>query len=534
MKERGRQKAVLWAMGWLLMALVWIPGIGNAADGSGDLVIFHTNDMHARVTTEDDGGRSIGLAELAAAVKSVEAKNPDTLWLDAGDTFHGMPRINISRGENAVPLLNEAGIDAMCPGNHDFNYGEQQLEKLSRKARFPILGANIVYKEDKKRHPFKPYKIFELPGNIKVGVFGLTTPETAYKTGPKNVENVEFLNPVETAKEMIAELRPKCDVIIALMHMGLDASSTFTSDRIAKEAPGIDLIVDGHSHTALSEGLMEGDTLIVQTGWHEYRLGRVDIRLSGHKITSKKACLLDAADLKRMAPKPDASIEKGLAKIDKRNEKLFHTVVAHSDRALTSDRLVLRRRESELGNLCADAFRWRTGADFAVVNGGGIRSDFPEGDVTKGDIMAIFPFGNTIQVAEIKGNVVRAMLEHSVFAYPASFGGFLDVSGMSFSFDPTEPAGSRVKDISIGGQPLDENRTYRMAGNDFTFSGGDDYEMLKGLPIVGEFGTCEEIMADYLNKVGMDGIETGRITVLEDVPVPDEAPDGPGEYKEAA
>ena len=325
---------------------------------------------------------------------------------------------------------------------------------------------------------------------------------------------------------MIKKLSPKCDVVVAVMHMGVDASSEFTSERIASEAPGIDLIVDGHSHTALPEGLNVGDTLIVQTGWHEYRLGQVKIDVKDHKIISKSAELLDEEEVKKIAPLPDAAISKTLETIEERNEKLFNEVVAHSDRSLSSNRLLVRRHESELGNLCADSIKWRTLADIAVVNGGGLRNDLPAGVVTRGSIMSIFPFGNTIQVAEISGKKIREMLEHSVFAYPASFGGFLDVSGMTFAFDPTKPVGQKVSDIQINGQPLDEGKIYKIASNDFLFVGGDDYDMLKDLKIIGEYETCEEVLADYLNQVGMDGIEVGRIKLLKEVEIPDELPDG--------
>ena len=522
-------------LGWMLALLLCMTSVSYAEEGTADLVIFHTNDMHARIKPVDDGGKSIGLAEITAAVKAERAKNPDVLWLDAGDTFHGMPDINISRGENLVSLLNLAGVDAMVPGNHDFNYGSEQLERLAKKLKFPVLSANVARKGSGELL-FPAYRIYDLPNGIRVGIFGLTTPETAYKTSPKNVTAVEFLNPVATARKMIRELKPQCDVLIAIMHMGVDKSSEFTSERIAREAPGINLIVDGHSHTALPEGLQEGDTLIVQTGWHEYRLGRVTIHLQDGRITAEKAQLLDKKDVKRMAPKPDGSIEKALANMEKHNKKLFGKVVAHTSKSLTSDRLILRRRESELGNLSADALRWRTGADIAVINGGGMRSDLPEGAVTYGDCLAIFPFGNTIRKAEIRGSVIRAMLEHSVYAYPASFGGFLSVSGMTFQFDPTRPAGMRVGEIRIQGEALDENRVYTIGATDFMFDGGDDYKMLKDLPIVGEYDTCEQVLADYLNRVGAQGIEMGRIIFLKDVPASDELPDGAAAeaYKKAA
>ncbi len=503
-------------LGVLIALMIFNVSICAAAE----LVIFHTNDMHSRIQDTDDRGNSIGLAEMAAAVKEVKSKNPATLWLDAGDTFHGMPIITISKGENLVPLLNAAGLDAMTAGNHDFNYGLAQLEKLNKKLKFPILDANVVRKSN-GQPVFKPYKIFKLNG-IKVGVFGLSTPETAYKTNPDNVKEVKFMNPVEVSKEMIKQLRPKCDVLIALMHMGVDASSEFTSERIARETDGIDLIVDGHSHTALPEGIRIKDTLIVQANCYEHYLGRATLEVENHKIISKKAELLDADDIKKIAPVPDKKILTTLTTVNAKAEKLLDEVVAHSDKELSSERLLVRRNESELGNLAADAFRWAAKSDIAIINGGGLRADLPKGDVRKRDTMAIFPFGNTLRIAEIKGATIRQMLEHSVEYYPASFGGFLHVSGMTFSYDPTQPAKHRVKEISIGGNPLDEDKIYTVTLVDFQTAGGDDYTMLIGSKIIGELGTCDEILADYLNKVGMKDYELGRITRLKEVPVPDE------------
>lgn len=497
----------------LLLAAAILFNLGMMAEAA-EIVIFHTNDMHARAFSEDDGNRSAGLAELAAIVKAGRAANRDTLWLDAGDTFHGMPYINISKGENMVQLLNKAGLDATVPGNHDFNYGSQQLERLAKGLKGTVLSANVVRKGTKEL-VFKDYRIFKMSDGTTVGVFGMTTPETAYKTNPSNVRDVEFLNPVETARRMVGELRDKCDVLVALMHMGVDQSSEFTSERIAHEVSGIDVIVDGHSHTELPEGIWVNDTLIVQTGWHDYNLGKVTIQTDNHKISSRKAELIEKNE---MHLKPDSQVKKTLDNIEKKNRELFDEVVAKSERKLTGDRLIVRRQEAEMGNLCSDAIRWRTGADIAVINGGSIRSDLPEGNVTKGDVMAIFPFGNTVKMAEIKGQAIKAMLEHSVYGYPASFGGFLDVSGMTFAFDPLQPVGSRVSDIKIEGQPLDEGRTYRIATNDYLLSGGDDFEMLKNLPIAGEFDTCEDVLADYLNKVGMPDIQVGRIDVKNELP----------------
>ena len=476
------------------------------------VTIFHTNDMHSRISSEEEMGETIGLSEMSAIVRTAKATDHNTLWLDAGDTLHGMPNINISLGQNMVTLLNQSPLDAIAPGNHDYNYGAKRLQWLARHMKAEVLSANTVF-ADTENYVFRPYKIYKMDG-VKVGVFGLTTPETAYKSHPKNTEGVEFLNPIGQAKRMVDELSGKCDVIVALMHMGVDSSSEFTSELIARSVPGIDVIIDGHSHTYLPKGMMVNDTLIAQTGCHGKALGRVVIDFENDVVVSKTAEVLGKDQLNVT---PDIKIQKTLDKINQRNEKLFSVVVAHSERELTGDRLVVRCHESELGNLCADAFRWKTGADIAVCNGGDLRTSLPGGDVTRRDIMSVMPFGNTIQVASITGKTFYEVLEHSVFGYPATFGGFLNVSGATFSFDPTQPVGHRVSDVQVNGEPLDFDKTYTFAATDFILAGGDDYDMLKGITIIGEFETGESMVIDYMNQVGMDNIEVGRITQLAEV-----------------
>ena len=263
-----------------------------------ELVILHTNDFHSRVLNTDDRGESMGLAEMVAAIKTLKAENKNSLWLDAGDTWHGMPDINISKGENMVKLLNIAGLNAMTPGNHDFNYGIPRLIELEKMAKFDVLAANLVYRFNDQR-VLTPYKIYTLADGLKVGVIGLSTPETQYKANPVLVKDVNFLNPNEVAKDIVKKIRPQCDVVIAITHLGVLESSEFNSLRLAKEVDGIDLIVDGHSHTVLENGITIGDTLIVQTGCHAYNLGRVTIQFDGKKITAKNAELLNADAVKK-------------------------------------------------------------------------------------------------------------------------------------------------------------------------------------------------------------------------------------------
>ncbi len=504
----------------LCLMLVLLP----SADAS-ELIIFHTNDQHARVAPADDNGTTIGLAWFAAAVNNTKAQNPDTFWFDAGDTFHGTPRINISTGMNMVELMNAAGVEVSVPGNHDFNYGSKRLETLAKNFKGVELAANVVRRNSQKL-VFKPYKIFKMSDGTKVGVIGLTTPECAYKTALTNVATIDFLDPIVQAKMMITKLRPKVDVIVCVMHMGLDDSSEFTSERIARETDGIDIIIDGHSHTELPEGLTVGKTLIAQTGCHGHYLGCVAVDIDHHRITSKSARLLDDSEVKAIAGKPDPVVETKLADIEARNQKIFGEVVATAERRLTGDRSVVRCGESEFGNLVADSFRWKTHADIAIINGGDIRTDLPSGSITRGELLSIFPFSNYVQVREIRGEAIRAMLEHSVFAYPTEFGGFMNVSGMTFEFDPTAPRGERVGEIFVGNNRLENTATYTIATTDFAFTGGDGFDMLADLKLLGQYDLVEDIVAEYLNKVGMPNIGLGRIKLLNDATS--------AEHKEAA
>jgi 5'-nucleotidase len=249
--------------------------------------IVHTNDTHARVEAGSYDG--MGLDKVATIVNNVKAANPNTLVLDAGDALHGQTIATLVEGESIIKIFNEIGYDAMTAGNHDFNYGKERLLELADMANFPILGAN-VYKANYEN--FLPEYVIKEVGGVKVGIFGLATPETKFKSHPKNTEGLEFFDSVIIGKLMVAKLQDKADVIVALSHLGLDQSSTERSDLIAEYVDGIDLIVDGHSHTVLEEGMMVGDTMIVQAGEYDKNVGRVDILVKNGKVSSMTAKLI--------------------------------------------------------------------------------------------------------------------------------------------------------------------------------------------------------------------------------------------------
>lgn len=474
------------------------------------ITIIHTNDTHARLVGTST---EIGFAKIAALIKEAKTANPNTLVLDAGDTLHGMPIVNISRGENALKVLEAAGYDYMTIGNHDFNYGQERLLELKKMSKIEMISANVL--NEKGESLFTPYAIKEV-GGVKIGIFGLTTPETAYKTNPKNVEGLTFADSIEVSKKMVEELKDKTDLIIALVHIGLDESSVVTSKEIAENVEGIDVIIDGHSHTLLEKGLLVNDTLIAQTGNYDQNLGYVDIEMKNGEVVNRTARLLSAADTVNTAADPE--LTKILDDINSANKAIFDQVIAKTDVYLDGLRENVRTKETNLGNLSADAVRAASGADVAFVNGGGIRVDIQPGDITKGRVAELFPFGNVVQVKKISGEDLLGVLELSVSGYPAAQGGFLQVSGVSFVFDPSKPANSRVVEASVGDKPLDKAAEYTVAVNDFMAIGGDGYEMLAKYSVAAEFGTYEEIFADYLNTNGTKGSDvSGRITVKETV-----------------
>ncbi len=474
------------------------------------ITIIHTNDTHARLLGTD---KELGFAKIATIIKDTKELNPNTLVLDAGDTLHGMPIVNISKGENALKVLEAAGYDYMTLGNHDFNYGQERLLELKDLSKVGMLSANIL--NEKGENLFTPYVIKEICG-LKIGIFGLTTPETAYKTSPSNVIGLTFADPIEISKKMVEKLKDQTDIIIALAHIGLDESSVVTSKQIAESVGGIDLIIDGHSHNTLENGLVVNNTLIAQTGNYDQNLGFVNIDLQNGQIVNKTAELVTAEAVKETQADPD--LAKIIEDINEANKETFSKVVAATDIFLDGARENVRTKETNLGNLSADAVRAAAGSDIGFVNGGNIRVSLEVGNITFGRLAELFPFGNTVQVKKITGEDLIKVLEQSVSGYPAAQGGFLHVSGMTFVFDPAQPVGSRVVEVTVGDKPLDKEAEYTVAINDFLGIGGDGYAVFKDYPIYGEVGTYEEVFAEYLNTNGTKGSEvSGRITVKESI-----------------
>lgn len=480
-------------------------------DGVKKVQILHTNDSHARV--EEGKYDGMGFAKLSTLVKQYKAQNANTLLLDAGDTFHGTTFATLVKGSSIVDVLNQVGYDGMAAGNHDFNYGYERLLELSAMADFPVLSANVVKEDGSLLLP--PSMITEVDG-IKIGIFGLSTPETHYKTHPKNVEGLTFTDPVAAAKEQVEKLKAEnVDMIIAVTHLGIDESSTDTSIKVAEGAPGIDLIVDGHSHTTLVEGLQgENDTLIVSSGEYTKNLGVVELVFVDNKLVNKTAELITKEQAKNI--EPDADVQAVIDAIKVAQEEVLAEVIGKTTVNLDGEREIVRMGESNLGNLITDAMLKVSGAEVAITNGGGIRASVEAGDITKGDIITVLPFGNYIVTKEVSGADIKAALENGASGYPATHGAFSHVAGMTYKIDPSKPAGERVYDVKVDGKPLNVEKTYVLATNDFMAAGGDKYTMFADDTIKNEFPALDEAVISYIKAEGEISPKTENRVVIEE------------------
>ncbi len=489
------------------------------------LTLLGTNDLHSYTKDQPDSvaegeiattGR-IGFAKIAAYKKQLEAEGPVFLF-DMGDATHGQVIATLLEGESIIWLMNEAGYDAMTPGNHDFNYGYEKLVDLGYMADFPILSSNIIYSES-QMSLLPEYTILN-QGGVKIGVFGVSTPETLYKSSPVNTEGLSFIDPYESGKYMAEFLRPHVDLVVCLSHLGLDGGSEFTSEGLAQAAPGIDVILDGHSHTVLEEGMLVGDTLIIQAGEHGRSIDRVDITFAAGaaatdrlSIVSKTGKLITYEDM--LAVEPDAGVLEIGTQIDTVIGEVSSEIIGRTEVDLDGERETNRKQETNLGNLITQAMLTATGADVAITNGGGIRASIPAGDITLGQVITTFPFGNYVVTIESTGQDLIDAMENGLTDYPELKGAFPQIAGMRVVFDPAQAAGSRVTELTIDGAPVDPAGTYLLATNNFMAIGGDQYTMFADNKLVGEFSAFDEILADYLEVYGTAGSEIdGRITAL--------------------
>lgn len=518
----------------------------TAQDLDGDIVILHTNDVHGAIS---------GYAKVAALKDAYEARGAYVLLMDAGDFIQGDPTVSTSEGATAVELMNLAGYDVASMGNHEFDYGYQNLKDLEADADFTIVDANVLYNG---QVAFEDNVVFTAPDGTKIGVFGLDTPETATKAHPAKIQGVTFLagdKMFDCAQDQVDALEAEgCEYIICLGHLGIDAESTGNrSIDLLEKVDGIDVFIDGHSHSTLEDVKAAaggtgkvGDTLVTSTGTKLESVGVVTIDADGTITTATTP----VADLTAT----DADVAARAAKIQAEIDKEYGTVFAKTEVALNGEKEPGNRtEETNLGDLICDALVWGaeregTEVDAAVTNGGGIRATIKKGDITKKDINTVLPFGNTLSIVKVTGAELLEALEASTYCTPDSIGGFPQVSGIVYTIDGTKTydAGDvyegstyhapktirRVTIQSVGGKAFNLRTVYTIATNDFLAAGGDTYYAFKTASVNYDLGIpMDEVVMDYV-KTELKGVvsaedygEAGdRITIIKGLPFTDVDP----------
>lgn len=469
----------------------------NKLRGYKTISIVHVNDTHGRIEENEKNGE-LGFAKLKTYFDNRNSNN-NALLLNAGDVVHGTTFATISRGESVIDVMNQMGFDAMTAGNHDFNYGYQRLVELNNRANFPIFAANVTNQDG--NNIIDSNSIIDVDG-VKVGIFGLATEETKTKSSPANTEGLTFANSIETAQNEVNNLRNQgAQIIICLSHLGEDKESKETSTLIAENVEGIDLIIDGHSHTELQNGRYVGNTLIAQAKAHGYFIGDVTLLLDkDNKIVAKSASLKPYARMKHLYANKETLAQ--IEAVSNEYKKVLDQNVGQTSVDLEGARNMVRTRETNLGNYITDAMIKATSADVAITNGGGIRDSISAGNITKGDVLTVFPFTNFAVTLEVPGSVIKEALEHGLTDAPNSAGKFPQIGGMMVKYDSTRPAGDRVTEITIAGEAIDPNKTYTLVTNDFMSIGGDGYEMFKAYQRTGEYELISEIFENAIRNDG--------------------------------
>jgi len=460
-----------------------------------DLTILHINDFHGRLLpyTVKSISEKIpvsGVAYLAQMINEERSKNPEgTILLSAGDMFQGTPQSNIFRGEPVVEIMNYLKFDAMAVGNHEFDWGQEVLQKLSSISNFPYLSANIVDKDGKYLPYLKPYVIIERKG-LKIAIIGLTTPETAYITKPDYVKDLKFLDPVEILPNIIDDVRNKgANLVVVLSHLGFDADK-----ELVEKVSGIDVIVGGHSHTVVTNPVVVRGVIITQAGYNGIYLGVLEI-----KIQPETNIILGYTrenELKTVFAGPENKFDEKVAQIvDKYNSQLkeeFAKVVGET----LVDLVRNYNEESNVGNVICDAMREAVSADIAFQNSGGIRTDIQKGPITMELVYTLLPFDNVLVTMDLTGKQILQLLEQSATLQK----GILQQSGLKVKYDMTKPVGQRVVEVFVGEKPLELDKVYKVVTNDFLAAGGDNFVTFKEGKNLVYGDMLRDVFIEYLKK----------------------------------
>ena len=525
MQTQGLNRALLGATAVLALT-------AGAASAEYTLHVLHTNDLHSRIEsinrfdstcdaeTEAKGECFGGVARLATKVADLraelEAAGQNVILLDAGDQFQGSLMYTTYKGAAEAEFMEKIGYDAMAVGNHEFDDGPEGLAAFLDKVSFPVLSGNLdLSRSNLLNGRVRDTVVLEVGGE-KIGLVSALATDTVDTSSPG--PDVLFKDEIEELKADVAALEAEgVTKIIALTHVGYGLDQ-----KIAAEVPGVDLVVGGHSHTYLSasdpkrqgpyptwvDAAGGGIVPVVTAYAYSKYLGHVELTFddAGNLVfAGGDAIVLDAAVT------PDAEVAARVAELAGPIAELKAKVVAETTAAVDGDRANCRAVECQMGNLVADAMLDRVkdqGVTIAIANGGGLRASIDAGEVTMGEVLSVLPFQNTLSTFEAKGSTILAALENGVSQVEGGAGRCPQVAGLTFAFDPAQPAGSRVSDVMVmeGGAwaPIDPAKTYAVVTNNYVRNGGDGYRMFasEGMNAYDYGPDLADVTAEYLAKSG--------------------------------
>lgn len=520
----------------------------DGASKDGAVSIVFTNDVHCAIDQQVDKDGNVtgigyaGVAAYANAQKGLYGAGNVTL-VDAGDAIQGGPVGTLTKGAALVQIMNAVGYDYAIPGNHEFDYGMDQFNALVKQAGATYLSCNFtkLNADGSKASVFAPFAIEaykdadvaadDADGVLKVAYVGISTPETLTKSSPANFQDaagnyIYGFCQDETGEALYAAVQSAvdearaqgADYVVAVGHLGIEGTtSRWTSEAVIKHTAGIDALIDGHSHEAYdktvgSEGAAgaiqtlansDGDKVVlVQTGTKLANVGNLVIdadKADGRDVTAQ---LVPASECKD----EDAAVKKVVDQVNGELADVLNKVVGKTDVALTivdADGVrQVRHHETNMGDLVADAYRAAVGADIALANGGGVRASIAAGDITNKDLLSVQPYGNELCLIEATGQEILDALEMGASNAPEEFGGFLQVSGLSYKIDASIPSSvktdengnfvsvdgeRRVFDVKVGGQAIDATKTYKVASHGYMLlEGGDGLAMFKDNKVLQE------------------------------------------------
>ena len=472
---------------------------------SAKVTLILTNDIYQMgETAMPDGRVRGGFARLAAVLKAERAKGGPVVFAHGGDTLSPSLMSGIDQGAHIMALTNMLKPDIFVPGNHEFDFGKAVFFKRMAEAKFPVFAANMRSADGRPLAGVKDRDIMSF-GDIRIGLTGAAhdgTPRMA------SSEDLRFLPAVDAMKaEAEALRRDGVDLVVVVMHadrkQGIDLAETHA----------VDVILTGHNHDLFIQ--FDGRTLMVESAYDAHFVTIIDLHFETRQQGNRRDVhwwpqfrVVDTATVT-----PDPEVAAVVAGFQQELDRQMNVPLTTTTVELDSRNATVRGREAAIGNLIADAMRERTRAEAAIMNGGGIRGGkvYPPGTaLTRRDVQAELPFGNHLVALQVKGSELRLAIENGLSRLPGNAGRFPQVSGMRIEFDPKQPAGSRVLGITVGGAPLDPDRVYRVAVNDFMARGSDGYSTLAAtdplLPIEDTPLLSDEVMI-YLR--GLDSVRSG-------------------------